>query len=171
MGRFPCLSPPSIKHHTELVAFPLGFLGSTYLFHCSSNLFVLYLTVYLFIVEISFTVMDYILSVSTFWVSHAQKSMSNGVTRIKKYRNCFMSSKATNTTSNKVWLSECFCVFFFYWNIVDLQCHVSVRYTAQWFSYIHIHTHIYEYMYIYMCIYICILFQILLPYRLLQNIE
>ena len=44
----------------------------------------------------------------------------------------------------------------FCWSTVDLQYHVSFRYTAQWFSY----TWVYIYMYIY------ILFQIAFPYRL-----
>ena len=48
------------------------------------------------------------------------------------------------------------CIFFFNWNIVDLQCCIGFRCTAQWFSY--------TYIYIYF-------FQILFPYRLLQNIE
>ena len=39
----------------------------------------------------------------------------------------------------------------FYWSIVDLQCFVSSRCTAKWFSYTYF-------------------FQILFPYRLLQNI-
>ena len=47
---------------------------------------------------------------------------------------------------------------FFYWSIVDLQCHVSFRCTAKWFIYI------YVYIYIYF-------FQILFHYRLLQDIE
>ena len=51
----------------------------------------------------------------------------------------------------------CFLILFFYWSVVDLQRCVSFRCTAKWFSYI------------YTCIYI--LFQILFPYRLLQNIE
>ena len=41
---------------------------------------------------------------------------------------------------------------------VDLQCCVSLRCTAKWFSYTYVHA------------YICILFHILFPYRLLQNI-
>ena len=45
---------------------------------------------------------------------------------------------------------------FFNWSIVDLQCCVSFRCTAKWFSY--------TYIYIYF-------FQILLPYKLSQNIE
>ena len=48
----------------------------------------------------------------------------------------------------------CFSVF--NWSIVDLVCCVSFRCTAKWFSY--------TYIYIYF-------FQILFPYRLLQNIE
>lgn len=67
--------------------------------------------VYLFIVDISFTITDYILSVSTFWMSHALKSMSDGVTRINKYGNC-MSSKVTSATFNKILLSECFYLLF-----------------------------------------------------------
>ena len=43
----------------------------------------------------------------------------------------------------------------FYWHIIDLQCCVSFRYIAKWFSYTYIST----------------FFQILFPYRLLQNIE
>ena len=55
---------------------------------------------------------------------------------------------------------------FLNWSVVDLQCHVSLSYTAKWFSHINIYT------YIYICTYIYIkLFQILFPYRLLQNIE
>ena len=50
-------------------------------------------------------------------------------------------------------------IFIFNWSMVDLQCCVSFKYTAQWFSYIYIH------------IYIHILFQILFPYRLSQNID
>lgn len=45
--------------------------------------------------------------------------------------------------------------FFFFWSIIDLQFCVSFRYTAKWFSYIHIY----------------ILLQILLHYRLLQGTE
>ena len=41
---------------------------------------------------------------------------------------------------------------FFFWSIVDLSCCISFRYTAQWLNYIHF-------------------FQILFPYRLLQNVE
>ena len=48
-------------------------------------------------------------------------------------------------------------IFILYRGIVDLQCCVSFRYTAKWFSYTYI--------------YISILFQVLFPYRLLQNIE
>ena len=58
-----------------------------------------------------------------------------------------------------------FLFLFFYWNIVDLQCCVGFRYTAKWFSFIYIYIYIYIFRYIY------ILFQILFPYRLLQNIE
>ena len=32
-----------------------------------------------------------------------------------------------------------FFKFIFYWSIVDLQWHVSFRYTAKWFSYIYIY--------------------------------
>ena len=53
-----------------------------------------------------------------------------------------------------------FFLSFFYWSIVDLQCCVSFRCTKKWFSYIH--------MYIYIFIF---LFQILLHYRLLQDVE
>ena len=44
---------------------------------------------------------------------------------------------------------------FFNWSLVDIQCCVSFRCTAKWFSY-----NIYMYI-----------FQILFPYRLLQNID
>ena len=44
-----------------------------------------------------------------------------------------------------------------YWSIADLQCCVSFKGTAKWFHYT--------------CTYIFIIFQILFPYRLLQNIE
>ena len=37
--------------------------------------------------------------------------------------------------------------------------------------YVHTYVYMYVYIYIYIYIYICILFQILFPYRLLQNIE
>ena len=59
-----------------------------------------------------------------------------------------------------VWLLESirieffFNLLFFYWSIVDLQCHVSFR-----------SIYIMLYMYIY------ILFQIIFPCKLLQNIE
>ena len=49
----------------------------------------------------------------------------------------------------------------FYWAIVNLQCCVSFKCTAKWFSY----------TYIYIVIHIYILFQILFHYRLLQNTE
>ena len=42
--------------------------------------------------------------------------------------------------------------FFFNWSIVDLSCCISFGYIAQWFNYIYF-------------------FQILFPYRLLQNVE
>ena len=51
-------------------------------------------------------------------------------------------------------LSLVFCCWFVYWSRVDLQCCVSFRYTAKWFSYTYIHN----------------FFQILFPYGLLQNI-
>ena len=47
-------------------------------------------------------------------------------------------------------------ILFFNWSIVDVQCCVSFRCTAKWFSYIYIHI---------------FLFQILFHYRLLQDIE
>ena len=48
--------------------------------------------------------------------------------------------------------------YFFNWSTVDLQCHISFKHTSQWLLYIYVK-------------YIYILFQILFPYRLLQNIE
>ena len=52
--------------------------------------------------------------------------------------------------------------FFFNWSVVELQFCVRIRCTAKYFSC----------LFIYMCLYICIfIFQIILPYRLLQNIE
>ena len=50
--------------------------------------------------------------------------------------------------------------YFFYRRVVDLQCFGC---TAKWFSFI--------YMCVCVCVYIYILFQILLHYRLLQDIE
>ena len=50
----------------------------------------------------------------------------------------------------------------FFWNIVDLQCYISFRYTEKWLSYT------------YMCIYIYIytfFFYFLFHNRLLQDIE
>ena len=58
-------------------------------------------------------------------------------------------------------------LFIFNWSIVDLQCYVTFRCTAQWFSFTYIYIYIYK-IYIYI-IYIYI--QILFPYKLLQNIE
>ena len=51
---------------------------------------------------------------------------------------------------------------YFSWSLVDIQCCISFRYTAKWFSfiyiyiYIHTHTHIeYTYMFsYYVCVYI-----------------
>ena len=40
----------------------------------------------------------------------------------------------------------------FYWNIVDLQCRVSFRCTAKWFSYTHIYTHILTFSFIFFSI-------------------
>lgn len=54
---------------------------------------------------VGYLVMDYKLFVSTFCVSYAKKSTLNRMTRIEKYRNCFMSSKATSTNFNKISLS------------------------------------------------------------------
>ena len=57
-------------------------------------------------------------------------------------------------------------------HIVDLQCCVSFKCTAQWFT----HTHIYVCVCVCVCVYIYIYiyiipFRILFPYSLLQNIE
>ena len=49
-----------------------------------------------------------------------------------------------------------FKIFILYWIIVDLQ-HISFKCTTKWFSYTYIH--------------VSILFQILSPFKLLQNIE
>ena len=64
-------------------------------------------------------------------------------------------------------------VFFF-----KNHCSVSFRCTEKWFSYTSIYICMCIYVYIYVCViyiyinkYIYILFQILFPYRLLENIE
>ena len=53
--------------------------------------------------------------------------------------------------------------FFKNWNIADLQCCVSFRYTAKWFSFmcVYIYIYIYTHIYIYTYIYIFSSFQIL----------
>ena len=48
-------------------------------------------------------------------------------------------------------------LFIYYLFIIDLQCYVSFRHTAKWFSYTYT--------------YIWVFFQIIFPYRLLENIQ
>ena len=62
--------------------------------------------------------------------------------------------------SARLWSSSAWC-FLKNWSIVNFQCCVSFSWIAKWFSYIYI---------FYICVWIH-LFQILFPYRLLQNIE
>ena len=70
------------------------------------------------------------------------------------------------------------CLFKKFWSVVDLQCHVSYRYTALWLSCTYImcvYVYICMYIYNYICIYIhthtYIFFLDSFPYRLLQNID
>ena len=79
------------------------------------------------------------------------------------------------------WISICSSFFsssfpFFYWSLVDLQCCVSFRYTANWFIYSWDGkksdtterlnwTDVYIFIFLYIFIYI--VFQMIFPYRLL----
>ena len=66
-------------------------------------------------------------------------------------------------TYKSLWYREYSQYFFLYWSTVNLQCWVSFKYTAKWFSYKYIHIHIYTHTHT--------LFHILFPYRLLLYIE
>ena len=57
--------------------------------------------------------------------------------------------------SSELFLPNSISIFFFTWNIVNLQCCVCFKYTAKWFSYTYIHIYMYgkesekEYIHIY----------------------
>ena len=66
--------------------------------------------------------------------------------------------------SSELFLPNSISIFFFTWNIVNLQCCVCFKYTANWFSYTYIYIcmeknlkriSIYMYIWIYIYIYIC----------------
>ena len=59
---------------------------------------------------------------------------------------------------------NCFALFFFNWNIVDLQC-VSFRCTAKWVSHTHICAHIYT------CIFFFIFFSIIDYYKIVNILD
>ena len=81
--------------------------------------------------------------------------MGNGnfnCNKISPVSGCFISIAACS----HIWLQNLLnfniifkCNFFLknYWNIVDLQCNVSFRYTAKWFSYTHTHTGVYVHIF------------------------
>ena len=52
---------------------------------------------------------------------------------------CFLWPR--NKPQHRGHLVSLFLINFFYWNIVDLQCCISFRYTAKWFSYTYTNIH------------------------------
>ena len=72
--------------------------------------------------------------------------------RILKPRMCYLAQSYTDNLKKKSFEKNKF-----HWCVGNLQCCVSFKFTAEWFS------HTYTYIFI--------LFQILSPYRLSQSIE
>ena len=58
------------------------------------------------------------------------------------YRFAFPLVVDESSTCSTYLLALSIVKIFFYWSIVDLQCHVSFRCTAQWFSYTYIYIYV-----------------------------